>query len=597
MALGLEKAGFNTLALIEIDKDAANTLKFNRPDWNVICDDIANISSLDLEDYFGINKGELDLLSGGAPCQAFSYAGKRLGLEDARGTLFYHYAKFLDELQPKMFLFENVKGLLTHNRGRTYKTILNIFEKSGYQIAKSQIKVLNAWDYGVAQKRERLITIGIRNDLKNKIQFSFPQPHKYKPVLKDILLDCPHSDGVLYSEYKKKIFELVPPGGCWRDIPEDIAKEYMKSCWNMGGGRTGILRRLSLEEPSLAVLTSPSQKQTDRCHPLEARPFTVRENARCQSFPDDWQFCGGIGQQYKQVGNAVPVNLAYEIGKKIKEGLEGKMMWNIDFISQDDFKAHVQNTIKKYGEKLQSFDLQRFNKNIIDPVKLIFDKIVYRATWEEIISNEIFRQRDKSNNNDIGYFHQRIFQYINNCHVPDNGKEGGWDVIYQNDNGILLPDGNSVNTVYVEMKNKHNTMNSASAGKTFIKMQHQLLKDDDCACFLVEAIAQRSQNIKWETTVDKVKVSHRLIRRVSIDQFYALVTGQHDAFYQICMALPKVIQQVIDGEGAVLSPNDTVMAELRTAAEKQKIDNDDLAIAMAVYMLGFGSYNGFRHNK
>jgi DNA (cytosine-5)-methyltransferase 1 len=136
------------------------------------------------------------------------------------------------------------------------------------------------------------------------------------------LLDCPKSEGTLYSEYKRKIFELVPPGGYWRDIPEDVAKGYMKSCWYMEGGRTGILRRLSLDEPSLTVLTSPSQKQTDRCHPLEARPFTVRENARCQSFPDDWQFCGSVGQQYKQVGNAVPVNLAYEIALKIKEALE-----------------------------------------------------------------------------------------------------------------------------------------------------------------------------------------------------------------------------------------------------------------------------------
>ena len=136
------------------------------------------------------------------------------------------------------------------------------------------------------------------------------------------MLDCPKSEGTPYSEYKRKIFELVPPGGYWRDIPEDIAKEYMKSCWYMEGGRTGILRRLSLDEPSLAVLTSPSQKQTDRCHPLEARPFTIRENARCQSFPDEWVFKGSIGSQYKQVGNAVPVNLAYDIAKEIKKALE-----------------------------------------------------------------------------------------------------------------------------------------------------------------------------------------------------------------------------------------------------------------------------------
>lgn len=319
LALGIEKAGFETIALIELDKAASNTLRHNRPEWYVINDDIANVSCLNLEDFFGIKKRELDLLSGGAPCQAFSYAGKKLGLEDARGTLFYHYAKFLGQLQPKMFLFENVRGLLTHDKGRTYRTIVDIFEDSGYTVQK---KVLNAWNYGVAQKRERLIIIGIRNDLVDKIHFDFPTPQIYKPVLRDILLDCPKSEGSSYSEYKRKIFELVPPGGYWRDIPTEIAKEYMKSCWEMGGGRTGILRRMSLDEPSLTVLTSPSQKQTDRCHPLEARPFTVRESARCQSFPDDWKFCGSVGQQYRQIGNAVPVNLAFEIAKKIREALE-----------------------------------------------------------------------------------------------------------------------------------------------------------------------------------------------------------------------------------------------------------------------------------
>jgi len=320
LALGLEKAGFDTIGLIEFDKDAADTLKKNRPEWNVINDDIANISSLDLEAYFNILKGELDLLSGGAPCQSFSYAGKRLGLEDARGTLFYHYAVFLQKLQPKTFLFENVRGLLTHDRGRTYQTILDIFTAEGYT---AQTEVMNAWDYGVAQKRERLIMIGIRNDLVEKIHIAPPQPHEYKPVLRDILNDVPQSEGAQYSEHKRKIFELVPPGGYWRDISEDIAKEYMKSCWFMGGGRTGILRRLSLDEPSLTVLTSPSQKQTDRCHPLEARPFTVRENARCQCFPDDWIFSGSVSQQYKQVGNAVPVNLAFEIAREIYKGLGG----------------------------------------------------------------------------------------------------------------------------------------------------------------------------------------------------------------------------------------------------------------------------------
>ena len=318
LALGVERAGFDHIGLIEFDKAAAETLKKNRPDWNVIWDDIANISCLDLEDYFNIKKGELALLSGGAPCQAFSYAGKRLGLEDTRGTLFYHYAIFLQKLQPKMFLFENVRGLLTHDGGKTYQTIKNVFEDAGYTI---QYAVLNAWDYGVAQKRERLITIGIRNDLVDTVSFTFPKKHDYKPVLGDILVDVPESVGARYSQKKEEIFKLVPPGGYWRDIPEEIAKEYMKSCWDMGGGRTGILRRMSMDEPSLTVLTSPSQKQTDRCHPIEPRPFTVRENARCQSFPDEWEFCGTVGDQYKQVGNAVPVNLGYEIAKEIAKAL------------------------------------------------------------------------------------------------------------------------------------------------------------------------------------------------------------------------------------------------------------------------------------
>lgn len=320
LALGLEKAGFEHIGLVEFDKSAADTLKINRPNWNVLCEDIRETCNRNLEKEFNIRKGELDLLSGGAPCQSFSYAGKRLGLNDARGTLFYYYATFLKELQPKIFLFENVRGLLTHDGGKTYKTILDIFEEQGYVTSH---KILNAWDYGVPQKRERLITIGIRKDLANKIEFNFPEKHQYKPVIGDVKLDVnpPKDECQRYSEYKEKIFALVPPGGYWKDIDPDIAKEYMKSCWFMGGGRTGILRRLSLNEPSLTVLTSPFMKQTDRCHPLEVRPFSYRENARFQTFPDDWIFCGKLGEKYKQVGNAVPVNLAFEIGLEIIKSL------------------------------------------------------------------------------------------------------------------------------------------------------------------------------------------------------------------------------------------------------------------------------------
>ncbi len=270
------------------------------------------------------------------------------------------------------------------------------------------------------------------------------------------------------------------------------------------------------------------------------------------------------------------------------------MSWSLNFISEENFVRHVGATIEKYGEKLKSYDLKRFNKNIIDPIKMMFDKMVYQTSWEEMVGNEIFRQRDKSNNNDIGYFHQRIFQYIDKCRVPDNGKEGGWDVIYQNRAGIMLPDGDMVHTVYVEMKNKHNTMNSASAGKTYIKMQDQLLNDDDCACFLVEAIAQRSQNIKWETTVNGRRVSHKRIRRVSLDQFYAMTTGEKNAFRDMCMVLPDVIETVVKQGGKVQVPHDTVLQQLEEVVAASGREMDDMSMAVAIYMLGFDSYLGFR---
>lgn len=267
------------------------------------------------------------------------------------------------------------------------------------------------------------------------------------------------------------------------------------------------------------------------------------------------------------------------------------MAWNLDFISEENFKKHVQATILKYGEKLESFDLKRFNSNLIDPIKLIFDKSVYKTSWEEIINNEIFRQRDKSNNNDIGYFHQNIFSYFDGCEVPQEG----WDVIYRNPDGIVMPDGDVVHTLYVEMKNKHNTMNSASSAKTYIKMQSQLLDDDDCACMLVEAIAKYSQNVKWTTKVDGKSVQHKRIRRVSMDQFYAIVTGDENAFYKMCMALPEVINAVVQEEGAVEVPKDTVVQELRKVSELYTDQTEDIAMAMAVYMLGFSTYLGFNN--
>lgn len=318
LALGLQKAGFRTLALNEIDHNACETLRINMPNWKVFEEGIEEFSERDLLEELDLKVNELDLLSGGHPCQAFSYAGKSLGLEDTRGTLFYYYAKILTQLKPKIFLFENVRGLLNHDKGKTLKTILDVFTESGYTINQ---KVLNSNDYGVAQKRHRLIIVGIRNDLNEIVKFKFPTPLEYKPVLKDVLYNVPESPGQIYPYKKRKVLELVPPGGCWRNLPEEVAKDYMKKSYYLGGGRTGIARRLSMDEPSLTLTTSPQQMQTERCHPIETRPFTVREYARIQSFPDSWKFEGKVSDQYKQIGNAVPTLLSEAIGKAILEAL------------------------------------------------------------------------------------------------------------------------------------------------------------------------------------------------------------------------------------------------------------------------------------
>jgi len=317
LALGLEKASFESVGAVEIDKYASETLRINRSDWNVIEEDINEIVADDVvlsEVFNGIE--DLDVLSGGFPCQSFSYAGKGLGFEDIRGTLFHPYSKLLKRLKPKVFLAENVKGLVNHDKGKTLFTMIKVFREAGYEVMWN---VLNSWEYDTAQKRERIVIVGIRNDLveKERYSFKFPKPVNPGKVLKDVLKDVPESKGTTYSVKKYKVLEMVPPGGSWIDLPEEIAKEYLGASWNSGGGKRGMARRLSWNEPSLTLTTSPSQKQTERCHPDETRPFTVREYARIQGFPDDWEFSGGVGAQYKQIGNAVPVNLAKSVGLAI----------------------------------------------------------------------------------------------------------------------------------------------------------------------------------------------------------------------------------------------------------------------------------------
>jgi DNA (cytosine-5)-methyltransferase 1 len=313
LAVGLEQAGLKCVALNEIDKWACKTLRLNRPKWNVLEGDI---KIFDFSKY----KNQVDVITGGFPCQAFSYAGKKLGLQDARGTLFYEFARVVQEVSPYLCIGENVRGLLSHDKGKTLQGMISILDEIGYRVIP--IQVLKAINYKVPQKRERLILVGIRKDIN--IEFKYPKPHKKIYTLKDALkkgelydCDVPHSKGASYPESKKKILDLVPPKGYWRDLPIELQKQYMGGSFYLGGGKTGMARRIGWDEPSLTLTCSPAQKQTERCHPDETRPFTVREYARIQTFPDDWIFAGSLAQQYKQIGNAVPVNLGQEIGYSI----------------------------------------------------------------------------------------------------------------------------------------------------------------------------------------------------------------------------------------------------------------------------------------
>ncbi len=315
LALGMHKAGFKHLLLNEFDKDACATLRANIPEWNVVQGDIHDID-------FTPYHGKVDFLTGGFPCQAFSYAGKRLGFEETRGTLFFEMARAIKEIQPKVFMAENVKGLLEHDHGRTIDTIKSVIAELGYTLIEP--RVLRAILYNVPQKRERLILIAIRNDIAPFVNFDWPSVCGDLRTLRDAfykgdLYDCdvPESEGQRYPVSKERVLKLVPEGGDWRDLPEEVAKEYMKGSYHLGGGKTGMARRLSMDEASLTLTCAPAQKQTERCHPKETRPLTVREYARIQTFPDDWQFQGSLTAKYKQIGNAVPVNLAWAIGRSI----------------------------------------------------------------------------------------------------------------------------------------------------------------------------------------------------------------------------------------------------------------------------------------
>jgi DNA (cytosine-5)-methyltransferase 1 len=311
LSSGLIKSGFIPLLLNDNNKDCCKTLKHNHPGINVIC---GSMDEIDYSKYVG----KVDLLTGGVPCQSFSQAGLRTGLEDPRGNLMLKFIDILNLIIPKMFMIENVKGLITHDNGNTLERIITSFNESNlYDIT---YKCLDASKYDVPQKRERVFIVGVLKSLGRS--FKFPKESEQRKVLKDVLYNVPESNGSKYSQEKQELFKMIPQGGCWINLPENLQREYLGNSYHSGGGKRGILYRLSMEKPSLTLLCTPSQKQTERCHPLEERPLTIREYARIQTFEDTYEFIGSLNSQYKQIGNAVPVKLAKYMGEALIEILK-----------------------------------------------------------------------------------------------------------------------------------------------------------------------------------------------------------------------------------------------------------------------------------
>ena len=384
LALGMHLAGFRNVLLNEIEPMACQTLRKNHPEWNVYEDDIRQVDFTPL-------RGHIDFLSGGFPCQAFSYAGKKGGLNDTRGTLFFELARAVKEIQPKVFMGENVKGLLSHDDGKTLEVIRNAIAELGYTLVEP--RVLKAIMYQVPQKRERLILIAIRNDIAQKVAFRWPDPYKRVMTLRDAFYkgklfakDVPASEGQTYPEKKARVMRMVPEGGDWRDLPEEVQKEYMGGSFYLGGGKTGMARRLAMDEPSLTLTCAPAQKQTERCHPIETRPLTVREYARIQTFPDDWQFEGSLSDQYKQIGNAVPVNLAFAIGRSLI-----RLFNDIDALQPEE--SHFEeayeiahNMIPPQLFALNLFDVQKEYPNEIIVNSFIEDDIKLDTTKHILVS-------------------------------------------------------------------------------------------------------------------------------------------------------------------------------------------------------------------
>lgn len=334
--IGLEKAGLNIAIGQDFDTACVSTMKANG--HKALAGDIHQINAGDLLGQTGMVRGEPFLICGGPPCQPFSTAGKRLGINDPRGSLFMDFIRMIDYIRPRFFIMENVKGIMSaplkhiplaerdkndpeQRLGTVLDVILSEFNKLGY---KTVYGVLDAVNYGVPQFRERFVLIGSRDNedifLPFPTHFQMHQDPAYRwQTLKDAIKDLEHDNGecAVFSKERLALLHLVPEGGNWRDLPVEIKKEAMGGAYESGGGKVGFYRRLSYSQPAPTLVTSPVQKATMMCHPTQDRPLSIREYARIQQFPDDWVFMGTNSAKYRQIGNAVPVGLAQALGKAI----------------------------------------------------------------------------------------------------------------------------------------------------------------------------------------------------------------------------------------------------------------------------------------
>lgn len=366
--IGLEQAGFNIAIGQDVDVSCVQTIKANN--HKVIDGDIRKIDSEVILNATNLKYGEPCLICGGPPCQPFSTAGKRLGINDPRGSLFMDFIRMIDSISPRFFIMENVKGIMSaplkhvpaskrdetdpeQHLGTVLDVILSEFYKLGY---KTVFGLLDAVNYGTPQFRERFVLLGSRDNEKIFLpiptHFQLHQEKTYRwHTLRNAISDIEDEDGecATFSQERLEILKLIAPGNNWKSLPDGIVQKAMGGAYKSGGGKVGFYRRLDYEQPCPTLVTSPVQKASMLCHPTKDRPLSVHEYARIQQFPDYWRFIGSTANKYRQIGNAVPVGLATAIGKALLSTANNSASIQTKRLRGTDVHTKIKNAIELGG--------------------------------------------------------------------------------------------------------------------------------------------------------------------------------------------------------------------------------------------------------